>query len=165
VYILKICLGCEKTFPSRIKIEGKLHILSSRKYCLECSPFNQHNTKKIHIKTESTVMCRVCEKYYEKGHQKYKDICPTCRVAEVRKQRKKELIEYKGGKCIICDYNKCIKALEFHHVNPSEKKFGIANATVTNIELLKEEADKCVLVCSNCHMEIHAGLVDVEKFI
>ena len=68
---------------------------------------------------------------------------------------KEKLVEYKGGKCEICGYDKCITALEFHHLNPEEKKFGIGNNDILSFERNKQEADKCILVCANCHREIH----------
>lgn len=74
-----------------------------------------------------------------------------------RKRKKRELIEYKGGKCEICGYNKCDRALHFHHLNPKEKDFQISGKSL-NFEKLKNEVDKCILVCSNCHCEIHDNL-------
>ena len=79
------------------------------------------------------------------------------RKAEYRKNIKKQCIEYKGGKCILCNYNKCIRALEFHHLNPLEKDYVISGGT-KSFNSLKKELDKCILVCSNCHKEIHDGL-------
>lgn len=81
-------------------------------------------------------------------------------VVSWRKRVKQQLIEYKGGKCECCGYNVCIEALEFHHLNPSEKDFQISG-TSKSFETLKKEADKCILVCSNCHREIHAGMREV----
>lgn len=72
-----------------------------------------------------------------------------------RKKAKIKLVEYKGGKCERCGYNKCIDALEFHHLDPNEKDFSIAGKSWA-LERLKKEADKCILVCSNCHKEIHS---------
>ena len=72
-----------------------------------------------------------------------------------RQRLKEKLVEYKGGKCEICGYNKCINALEFHHLDPSEKDFGIANGNAIAFEKAKKEVDKCIMVCSNCHREIH----------
>ena len=67
---------------------------------------------------------------------------------------KKEMVEYKGGKCEICSYNKSLRALQFHHKDPNEKDFNIG--TKTNMcEKIKKELDKCMLLCSNCHSEIH----------
>lgn len=85
---------------------------------------------------------------------------------EILKRRrhkiKEALVEYKGGKCEICGYNKCIAALDFHHINPKKKDFNIAQTTsYKNMNILKSEIDKCILVCANCHREIHAGLTKI----
>ena len=64
------------------------------------------------------------------------------------------MIEYKGNKCEKCGYNKNIAALEFHHLDPNTKKFTLSD-THHNWEETKEELDKCILVCSNCHRELH----------
>jgi len=75
-------------------------------------------------------------------------------ISEFRRKRKKLLVEYKGGKCEICGYNKCIGALEFHHKNPIEKNFGIAKkGTTKSWKKDKKEVDKCILICANCHRE------------
>lgn len=77
------------------------------------------------------------------------------RQKQRRRENKSKLIEYKGGKCEKCGYNKCDAALEFHHLDPNKKDFGIASFKSLSLEKLKKEVDKCVLVCSNCHKEIH----------
>ena len=85
--------------------------------------------------------------------QKKKDVI---KVQKRRLKVKQMSIEYKGGKCEKCGYNKCIAALEFHHLNPEEKDFGIGSKGYTRSwEKVKEELDKCILVCANCHREIH----------
>jgi hypothetical protein len=71
-----------------------------------------------------------------------------------RKENRRKLIEYKGGKCEKCGYDKCQQALDFHHLDPNKKKFGLCN-TVYSFEKLKQEADKCILLCANCHREEH----------
>lgn len=75
-------------------------------------------------------------------------------VINWRKRKKSELVEYKGGKCEVCKYNKCIDALEFHHIDSTKKDFQISGKS-WSYERLKKEVDKCILVCSNCHKEIH----------
>ena len=72
-------------------------------------------------------------------------------------------IEYKGGKCECCGYDKCVSALEFHHLDSSTKEFGIGQKGYTRSwDKNKEELDKCILVCANCHIEIHCGLVKLQ---
>jgi hypothetical protein len=92
--------------------------------------------------------------------------CKKCRSEHVSKRRrtvKEKLVKDFGDKCIICDYSKCIGALEFHHLIPNNKKFGIAHKGLSKgYKILLEEAKKCILVCSNCHQEIEAGIVKVD---
>lgn len=72
-----------------------------------------------------------------------------------RQKVKERAVEYKGGKCEKCEYNKCVRALEFHHIDPTEKDFTIGYYKILSWEKIKKELDKCILVCSNCHREIH----------
>lgn len=78
-------------------------------------------------------------------------------VVSWRKRAKIKLVEYKGGKCECCGYNKCVGAMEFHHLNSEEKDFTISGKS-WSFEKIKQEVDKCIMVCSNCHKEIHAGI-------
>jgi 5-methylcytosine-specific restriction endonuclease McrA len=80
-------------------------------------------------------------------------------VSRRRKRVREMAIDYKGGKCSVCGYDKCTEALEFHHLSSSEKDFGISNKGYTRSwTKIKEELDKCVLLCANCHRETHAGM-------
>jgi hypothetical protein len=67
---------------------------------------------------------------------------------------KKKLVDYKGGKCEKCGYNKSLRALQFHHLDPSQKDFTISGVGTLNESVIKE-LNKCILVCANCHSEIH----------
>ena len=78
-------------------------------------------------------------------------------ASTARKRQKVLFVEYKGGKCEICGYNKCISALEFHHIDPATKKFQVGQ-TYRRFELMKPELDKCMLLCANCHRELHDQL-------
>ena len=70
-------------------------------------------------------------------------------------KRKYEAILSRGAKCEKCGYDKNISALEFHHLESKEKDFHLGSAKTTNIDKLRKEVEKCILVCSNCHKEIH----------
>ena len=76
-------------------------------------------------------------------------------VTDFRKRRKENLIRVLGSCCCLCGYNKCIGALEFHHVEPENKKYQLSSGNCHKIEDDLEEAKKCILVCANCHREIH----------
>lgn len=89
-------------------------------------------------------------------------VCKKCNVERVTIRRKKvklKAIEYKGGKCLHCGYCKCPDVFEFHHLNPAEKDFAISkNGHSRSWERVKNELDKCIILCSNCHRELHAKL-------
>ena len=82
-------------------------------------------------------------------------------VSKWRRDAKIKAIEYKGGSCAVCGYSLCKSALVFHHVDPSKKDFPISSAAIHGWDKMKTELDKCVLLCANCHAEVHAGLIDV----
>ncbi len=86
-------------------------------------------------------------------------------VEAVRKRRiklRQMARDYKGGKCEICGYKKCSRALSFHHLDPKLKSFGLSDKGLTRSwNKIQEEIDKCILVCANCHMEIHEGITQL----
>ncbi len=79
-------------------------------------------------------------------------------VKSFRKRNKERAVEYKGSKCEKCGYNKCITALEFHHLDPKEKDFSPSGNMNMAWDKIKVEIDKCILVCANCHREIHNNI-------
>ena len=115
-----------------------------------------------HIIKECSIHGKVS--HFKRPDTKTSYRCTKCATDSVIKRRK-ELIEkakaYKGNCCQKCGYNKCDSALEFHHIDPSTKLFGISQDGSTRSWIrIKSEVDKCVLVCANCHREIHEGLID-----
>ena len=87
-----------------------------------------------------------------------KSRCNKCSVIitdRVRKKHKEILVAEHGGKCQRCGYDRCIRALQFHHRDRGTKEFSLSGAARTfSLERKRTEALKCDLVCSNCHMEI-----------
>ena len=80
-------------------------------------------------------------------------------VQKRRKEVRRKALAYKGGRCRMCGYDRCVEALEFHHLDSSRKDFGISGQGYTRSwRRIREELDKCVLLCANCHREVHAGL-------
>lgn len=107
---------------------------TSRKYCFECSPS------------------------YPKGGSR------ALTMKALRRAMKKQAVKELGGKCEICGYNKCIDALVFHHKDPSEKDFGLAqNGIMHDWKEYLAEAKKCMLLCANCHAEEHFRLRQEEN--
>lgn len=99
--------------------------------------------------------------YYAKGKKgsgKLQSECKTCFKARMMKrfeEKSRFVVGLKGGCCLLCGYDKCTAALEFHHVDPSQKEFQINKRWSMTNEAIKKEIDKCVLLCSNCHREVH----------
>ena len=79
-----------------------------------------------------------------------------------RRKRKLNLIEVAGGQCCLCGYHKLPDALEFHHLDPDTKDYTISNTSYA-LETDLKEIKKCILVCANCHREIHKGLYTLEE--
>ena len=71
----------------------------------------------------------------------------------------------RGGACEICGYCKNIAALEFHHKNPEKKEFNVDMRKFSNmtLEKLEAELEKCILVCANCHRELHNESLTMEN--
>jgi 5-methylcytosine-specific restriction endonuclease McrA len=96
----------------------------------------------------------------------YKDRAEYFKMAVARRRRRiKQLaVEYKGNKCFFCGYSNYIGALDFHHINPNEKNFGLSVRGLTRSwKKVKQELDKCILVCANCHRELHAGIKKIPR--
>jgi transposase len=88
--------------------------------------------------------------------------CKRCRsesIARHRRRVKEALVDELGGRCMLCGYARSLAALEFHHLDPTEKRFGISAGGLTqSLETLRSEIAGCVLLCSNCHAEVETGV-------
>lgn len=157
------CEKCKKEFSTYAVIDGKPKNLQNRKYCLDCSPWGRHNTSKLSIE-EGNRYCSACklEKPISEFHKKTKKYlhcyCKSCLYMFQKKrwlQKKKDAVNYLGGKCKKCGYKRNLSALVFHHKNPSEKEYDWNKLRLLTSEKVKKELDKCELLCSNCHAELH----------
>jgi len=117
---------------------------------------------KYELSTRKDPKSHLCEKCGEDdsnnfyGHQK--SICKKCRNTEdleKKRQYKQEAIDYLGGKCKVCGYDKCNQALEFHHLEMDEKSKEYESMKNWSFERKREELNKCILICCRCHREIH----------
>jgi len=91
--------------------------------------------------------------------------CARCRTEEVARRRRKVkeiLVAEAGGQCVMCGYSRHVAALQFHHLDPAAKSFGMGVRGITrSIARLRAEASKCILLCANCHAEVEAGVVEL----
>lgn len=91
--------------------------------------------------------------------------CMKCRAessARRRRRVKQILVEEAGGKCVICGYARCQRALQFHHLEPREKQFHLGHGGhCRSLERSRIEARKCALLCANCHAEVEAGITEM----
>ncbi len=116
-------------------------------------------------------ICEICEKEFDTDSST-RIYCYECsgestrtnnetrkhQKTVLRRSMKLQAIKLLGGKCCICGYDRCVDALEFHHKNPKEKDFKSGSGSTLVWKEYKTEAMKCMLVCSNCHKEIHSKL-------
>lgn len=118
----------------------------------------------LHYRMPSKLFLSDCPVHGTSKHRRRLDggiRCTRCEIKAVddlRRRRKDQLIHAAGGKCSICEYSKCRDALEFHHIVPAQKLFELSLAGMTKSHvLIQAEAAKCILVCANCHAEIHSS--------
>jgi len=137
---------------------AKKHSVGSKTVLAIVKDAGVHRTQK----SNENRICEIHNIEYKSSGKRGQLRCSMCdneRQTKATKDLKIKAVEYKGGKCERCSYNRCITALEFHHVDPSEKDFSISAFRATKQwDLVKDELDKCILVCSNCHREIHEEL-------
>ena len=121
------------------------------------------------VMSEPKICSRCGEIFYPKKQAKTRRYCYNCVSEEsagptdTRRKIKQWGLEYKGSQCSICGYDKCPEALDFHHIDESKKSFSLSDHGIKlDWPLIKEELDKCIVVCANCHREIHAGYIEVD---
>jgi predicted transcriptional regulator len=142
-WIRKFGLKSDSTYVNHNRI-NKEQIESGVKTCPQCK--ETLKLDKFYIQKNGEIHCW-CKKCNDRiALQRQKDI-------------KQKSVEYKGGKCNICGYNRYNGSLDFHHMDPSKKEFSISQLRTYDWEKIKLELDKCICVCRNCHGEIHGGII------
>lgn len=115
-----------------------------------------HAIVRMHCKTHGVT------DFWLEGRGAYR--CMRCRVDAVARRRRNVrdiLIDEAGGRCAICAYDRCPAALHFHHLDPASKRFSIRGGRTPSLQTLRAEAEKCILLCSNCHAEVESGVTVV----
>ena len=85
-------------------------------------------------------------------------------LADERRARKAKAVAMMGGVCFGCDIVSSHEVFEFHHMNASDKEFGISQDGVSRSwQTVVAELAKCVMLCANCHREVHAGVRELNE--
>lgn len=159
------CVICGKTFSS---------LRTTKKYCSkECENASRRlrwkNRKKIDRaqKLMPEKVCLLCGSIFRPKNKSAnnRSCCYNCMPDGIQLTRGEFLHKLKqmiGGRYIRCGYCKCSKALEFHHLDSSKKDFTISNDNFKLKDAINE-AKKCILLCANCHRELHDNLWNINK--
>ena len=157
---IKICTNCKNEFSIYYFKDGVKKHSDKRKFCYGCSPIGNHNTKpsldgsikskRRETKIEMERICDVCKNLkvindFYKGHKSCKS-CHNMQVLDKQRALKKQCVQYLGGKCCVCGYDKYQGSMEFHHRDPSKKDFGLSHYIRHNFEFLKTELDKKIVI-------------------
>lgn len=170
----KLCERCLQPIPRVVWIEGKLRNLQRRIYCLACSPWGEHNTRRIDERRRGAKANRLCVRcdrpltdcqFRQRGL-----LCWHCRYAARSARQLDRAYGVVGESCWRCGYTKGKagrRVLDFHHVNPAEKSFPLDCRHVVNMgwQRVLAEMMKCVLLCANCHREHETGLIPLEEMV
>lgn len=116
---------------------------------------------KHELVTRKLYLCRKCGETKPSRFLKGRwTECRKCRGGNQSgrfREYKRRAVEYKGGECEMCGYKRCLGSLDFHHRDPKQKDPRWRRMRSWTFERIKKELDKCMLVCKNCHGEIHYG--------
>lgn len=135
------CKDCKQTLPREQFFARGTSKTGLRLFSARCKQCDGRYIRKNH-------------KSYVVGKQKYKDT-------------RREVIDRLKNACVVCGYNRCKTALEFHHLDETIKESEVSTmlASKKSLVLINEEIKKCIVLCSNCHREHHAGMLDLTPYI
>lgn len=154
-------MGLEASIGTNRKIQGR-HFRKGfylpDKQCTRCKLFFPEDNFYGQVKKErnkiynySDSMCKPCRNIY--GY-------------EYKRNNKAKAVEYLGGKCEFCGLiDEEIAVYDFHHIDPEEKEIAISDKLGLNFERIKEELDKCILICANCHRRLEAEKDRARKIL
>lgn len=149
---------CTQCGYSKYRGALEFHHLDKSQKDFSLSELVRRKASPIKLLEEIKKCVLLCANCHRKAHQKI----PSTKNGVKHQKVKIQCVDYKGGKCVICGYSEIMDALEFHHIDGLEKDFTISKVTRFFDDKLKQELDKCVLVCANHHREVHAELVTIS---
>lgn len=157
------CEGCNKEIPNRADRNTNFCSKCVFKFrCKDCgrmtSPKTEHICNSVDHKGER--FCNDCNKLLSNtGPERWRRICPKCdkkRWRDKERAERQSLREQFGGKCSRCNYDRCMQALHFHHLDSSEKyEWNVKGKGGASLREIKQHPERFQLLCANCHIEIH----------
>lgn len=155
---MKLC-PCGNSIPCNMRIDGKVRNLSNRTKCLSCLPFQPNKPRKTLEERKTYNAFKNMRWYNSEKKRTGKDPINLRRII-----RKSLIVRLLGGCCLLCGYDKCSRNLAFHHVHDKRRELSCTDFQCS-LETLEPEIKKCVLICNNCHGEVHDNLVDERKIL
>lgn len=138
------------------------------KLCLKClieKPFDSFH-KKDKSKDGFQIYCKSCRKDIDRDSYLKSDkrkLAIQANNQKLRLYNRRLMNRYKSYcGCKICNENEPC-ALDFHHLDPSQKEFTPAILVSHPTRVLKSEIRKCIVLCANCHRKVHAGIIQLEE--
>jgi len=136
-----------------------LRKLTNRRRCLSCLPFGARR------KGPKGVLRKAAAKKQRDWLAKRQQDLGEPHHRHLRRTRKEALVGFFGGGCQFCGYSRCFSNLEFHHVSGDKLHTVSGRELQYSLHRVAAEVQKCILVCSNCHGEVHAGLVSAKTVV
>ena len=163
------CEKCGNKIPKIVEVEGVRKAVSNhRRFCFSCSPFGEHNTKKLNdVRYSQNTNIKICPKC-GKEHNKRRFLCQNCVFNKKIDKTNEKVNNLVGKECWICGYNKASRSLCFHHVYPEDKKTSLTIREIAGLSwsnMIYPELQKCVHICMNCHGEIHEGMINEQTIV
>ena len=124
-----------------------------------------HRNKEYKTRNGRVYQCKICFNAYTRARWPQYKIKSDLRVEKIKERFYKYINEFKQkNPCVGCGEKEII-CLDFHHIDPNEKKYQISYMIRHNFTKILKEINKCVIVCANCHRKIHAGTLDINELI
>lgn len=143
------CIKCNSVIEIRDGV--KVFMSRRKKFCSHSCAAKYNNLARVRTHQNPDVVMRAVKSIrdYNSRKEYLKGM-----VVSYRQKTKRRAVDYLGGKCSACGYNRSVYALVFHHREPDQKDFPISGVT-RSWSRVQKELDKCELLCLNCHAELH----------
>ena len=133
--------------------------------CTKCGEIKEITEFHKRSKIATHWMCKQCKRSYDAEWYRRNERRRR-KLSEAAEQRRKRMIAFVNRYkifcgCKICGYNKSHHALDLHHLR--DKKYDFTNMKTLGMNTIKKEMRKCVVLCANCHREVHGGITQLVE--